>query len=122
MKQLFIIALFAALFAQTANCQTPGDPITFTLSVVDPTNNTSIPTPKTPVEPPTVFISGHTLSFPTAYAESLPIVLTDNTGTIVYYSALPAGSTSLVLPSTLSGPYILYIYMDGYIFCGQINL
>ncbi|MBR2103600.1 MAG: hypothetical protein IJ928_12760 [Prevotella sp.] len=122
MKQLFIIALFAALFAQTANCQTPGDPITFTLSIVDPITGTTNPNPKTPVTPPSVFISGNTFLFPTAYAESLPIVLTDNTGTIVYYSALPAGSTSLILPSTISGPYILYIYMDGYIFCGQINL
>jgi hypothetical protein len=122
MKKLLLLALLTVLFAHVANCQTPGTPrqIIFTLSEIDPITGSTAPTPKTPVVLPTVFICGHTLSFPTACAENIPFVITNTLGTIVCYSVLPTGTTSYLLPLTLSGTYTLYIYVDGCVFCGQI--
>ena len=78
--------------------------------------------PKSPPQVPTVSHDGSTLYFYQTYGEVVPVSLADVFGTTVFSSALPIGTTSLVLPSTLSGTYTLYIYTGGYVFCGQINL
>jgi len=52
----------------------------------------------------------------------VPVELTDALGNVVYSDFLPAGTQTLMFPTTLSGIYTLYFYMDNYIFAGQINL
>ena len=120
MKKYLFITLFAAFFAQTAYCQTPGSPIIFFLNVVEPTNNTCIPTPR-PQWNRQRYSSVVTLSFPTVYSESRPIVITDNTGTIVYYSALPR-RLHFSRPPLNAQRQLQLIYLGSYVFCGQINL
>jgi len=78
--------------------------------------------PKSPEQPPAVYLDGHSLYFGESYADAVPVELRDASGNVVYSDYLPAGVQTLSLPTTLSGTYTLYIYMDNYIFAGQINL
>ena len=78
--------------------------------------------PKSPIQPPSVYLDGHSLYFGDPNSAAVPVELTDATGNVVYSDYLPAGTQTLSLPTTLSGTYTLYIYMGNYIFAGQINL
>ncbi len=78
--------------------------------------------PKSPVQPPLVFLDGQSLYFGESYSEAVPVELTDATGNVVYSDYLPAGTQTLSLPATLSGTYTLFIYIGNYVFAGLINL
>jgi len=41
---------------------------------------------------------------------------------VAYTLVIPTGTTSLVLPSTLSGDYTIQIIRGNYLFYGTINL
>ena len=78
---------------------------------------------KGPTTTPEVGLSDHTLYFAEAFSEVVAIELKDANGTVVYSTNLPVGSSSVILPSTLSGNYTIYIiYISGYIYYGQISL
>lgn len=80
------------------------------------------PVGKSPVQPPAVYLDGHSLYFGESYADAVPVELRDASGNVVYSDYLPAGVQTLSLPTTLSGTYTLLIYMGNYVFAGQINL
>ncbi len=77
---------------------------------------------KTSVQVPTLWLDDHTLTFPSVHpVYSLDIILN---GIVVYSVDVDESTSSVVLPSWLSGEYELQLYPDGtnYYFYGFIYL
>ena len=77
--------------------------------------------PKAPVLIPHVGIDGYTLYFYTP-CDGCVLHLSDENDNVVYSTVIPTGSTSLVLPSYLSGDYKIEIIQGIYCFWGYIEL
>ena len=123
MKKL-LFSFFLCLMSISAFCQHPqvihgtliewqvryGHPITGPL------------TPKSPVQVPEASIDGHTLYlYDVDY--DLTLSLLDEDSEEVYTVFIPANTTSVVLPSTLTGEFELQLFTDGiYYFVGTIEL
>ena len=92
--------------------------IQFTLVDIDPQMNH----PRT--DPPQVGQTDHTLYFLDETAVTLNIYSEDEIGneTLEYTTAVPAITTEVQLPSTLSGTYIIEVVRDNLYFRGEIEL
>lgn len=75
---------------------------------------------KSPIQPPAVYLEDYTLTF-SAFEEDCVIKLLDE-GEVIYEVDIPAGSTSVILPSTLSGEYTLQLFKGNWVFSGEIEL
>lgn len=75
---------------------------------------------KSPIQPPAVFIEDYTLSF-NAFEDDVVIQLLDGDD-VAYEVNVPAGTSSVVLPSTLSGEYTLQLIWGNWVFSGEIEL
>ena len=121
--------LFSFLFGMNsilAFCQAPvsvqGELLWLTVQTIDNPIVGGLPIPKSPIQPPTVSINGHTL-YLYNIGYSFTLALRDENDNYVYVTNVPAGSTSVVLPSDLSGDYTLVLYPGGdYYFEGEITL
>lgn len=109
---LFLISSFSGVMAQ--------DEIDLEVELVDPTNDHE-PPKKGPVLVPSVSLDGHTLYFATS-CDGCTLRLLDENDAVVYSIVIPAGTTSLVLPSYLSGEYEIQIVEGNYYFWGYIYL
>ena len=119
---LCLLGLIQNVSAAGVRSGDPGDPIVLNLIGNDDETG-SAGLPKSPDNIPTVSLDDHTLYFAEAFSEVVAIELKDANGTVVYSTNLPVGSSSVILPSTLSGNYTIYIiYISGYIYYGQISL
>ena len=80
--------------------------------------------PRTPIEVPEVGQTDHTLFFLDETALVLNIYSVDNEGdeTLEYTTEVSATTTSVQLPSDLTGTYIIEIVCDGLCFRGDIEL
>ena len=80
--------------------------------------------PRTPIEVPQVGQTDHTLYFIDGTALVLNIYSVDEGGneTLEYTTAVPATTTEVQLPGTLSGTYIIEVVRDGLYFRGEIEL
>ena len=88
---------------------------------IDPNHDQGDPH-RGPVLVPEVSIEGYTLFFGTPCDGSV-LRLLDEDGFVVYSTVIPTGTTTLPLPSDLSGEYELYLYpQGGYYFTGIITL
>ena len=96
------------------------DEIDFEVGLVDPTENYE-PPQKGPVQVPSVSLDGHTLYFATS-CDGCTLRLLDENDVVVYSTIILTGTTSLVLPSYLSGEYEIQIIQDNYFFWGYLNL
>ena len=76
---------------------------------------------KTPVLIPTISIDDYTLYFDTP-CDGCELRLVDEINSVVYSLVIPAGTTSLVLPSYLSGTFELQIVQGDLCFYGDITL
>ena len=56
-----------------------------------------------------------------ALADDYTLVLLDEDGDVAYTTFVPAGTTTVVLPSTLSGDFELRLVADTYYYRGYIN-
>lgn len=63
----------------------------------------------------------YTLTLP-ALADDYTLQLLDEDGVVVYSVFVPAGTTLIVLPSTLSGDFELRLVADTYYYRGYISL
>jgi len=63
----------------------------------------------------------YTLTMP-AFGVDFTLVLLDEDGVVVYSVYVPAGTTLIVLPSTLSGDFELRLVADTYYYRGYITL
>ena len=87
---------------------------------IDPNHDQGEPQ-RGPVLVPEVSIEGYTLFFGTPCDGSV-LRLLDEDGFVVYSTVIPTGTTTLPLPTTLSGDYELQIIQDGWCFYGWIEL
>lgn len=76
---------------------------------------------KSPVTIPEIGLENHTLYFYTP-CDGCTLRLLDENDNVVYSTVIATGTTSLVLPSTLSGEYEIQIIQGNICFYGYINL
>lgn len=77
--------------------------------------------PKSPMQPPTVYIEDYTLSFVTGHPDYI-LNIKDEDGDTVYATTVYSAQTQVTLPSTLSGNYEIVLVMGYWVFTGWINL
>ena len=77
--------------------------------------------PKSPMQPPTVYIEDHTLSFAVDHPDYL-LNIKDEDGNVVFSTVVWSAQTEVVLPSSLSGDYEIELVMGNWLFSGWINL
>ena len=77
--------------------------------------------PKSPIQPPTVYIEDHTLSFTVDHPDYL-LNIKDEDGDVVFTTVVYSAQTEVVLPLTLSGDYEIELVMGNWLFSGWINL
>ena len=77
--------------------------------------------PKSPMQPPTVYIEDHTLSFTVDHPDYL-LNIKDEDGNVVFSTVVWSAQTEVVLPSSLSGDYEIELVMGNWLFSGWINL
>ena len=118
-KLLLIFATFCCFAAQAAVNEIVD--VEFTVEIV---NNGGLgnPRPKTPVLVPQATLDGNVLTFTTSHADFV-LTLLDEDGDEAYTVFVPAATTTVVLPSTLTGLFELQLYPGGsYYFLGDIVL
>ena len=127
MKRILIFIVACVAYCHTAFCQAPpvvppGVVIPWqAYSIFDPIKG-GMPLPKSPVQSPLVSIDGHTLYlYDIGY--DLTLCLVDENDDVVYTVFVPAGTTSVVLPSTFTGSFELQLFPGGlYYFVSDITL
>lgn len=77
--------------------------------------------PKSPIEPPTVYIEDYTLTFENYHPEYI-LNIKDEDGDVVYTTVVHSTRTQVVLPSTLSGNYEIRLVLGSWVFTGWIGL
>ena len=120
MKKFLILLCILAMPAFMNAVNAPGDPIPFNTGYVDPTSSET-PRPKSPVCVPIVYQDGNVLTFGTS-CDGCTLQLIDEDDDVVYSIVIPAGTTSLILPATLSGTFELQIIRDNWLFYADIEL
>ena len=74
-----------------------------------------------PPRPWDITQDGYVLTMP-AFEDDYILELRDENDVVVYTDYVPAGTTQIVLPSTLSGDFELRLVADTYYYRGYINL
>ena len=97
-----------------------GDNIILTVVWDDPSDE-STPIPKTPVPPLIISQDGNILTLP-ATSVDYTLQLRDENGIVVYSSYIPAGTTQIILPATLSGEFEIRFVAATYYYIGYISL
>ncbi len=77
--------------------------------------------PKSPIEPPTVYIEEYTLTFENYHPDYI-LNIKDEYGNVVYTTMVFSTQTQVVLPSTLFGDYEIELLMGNWKFTGWIGL
>ena len=79
------------------------------------------PNPKSPIDPPTVYLEDYTLTFEADHPEYI-LYIKDEDDAVVYSTVVSTTVTEVVLPSYLSGDYEIDLIMGDWLFTGWINL
>ena len=120
-KRTFLFASMLATVLTFSNVSlVMADPIDLSVSIINP-NAGHLGQHRGPVLVPEVDLDGSTLSLITP-CDGCEILLLDENGGVVYSTVIPVGTTSLVLPSYLSGEYEIQIIRDNFCFFGFIEL
>ena len=117
---LFILLAFMAPSVQVSADNGTEESIDLQVYIYNPTGNLEGPH-KGPVQIPEVSLDDHTLYFFTP-CDGYTLNIVDENDVVVYAIVIPAGTTSLVLPATLSGEYELQLISGNYCFWGMITL
>ena len=120
-KKSIIISLLAAMLT-LGNLSVYADPelIVLEVGIEDPEHGDSSQQ-KTPITVPDISLEDHTLYFYTP-CDGCTLRLLDENDNVVYSTVIATGTTSLVLPSTLSGEYEIQIIQGNICFYGYIDL
>ena len=107
MKKLLISCLFILLMS--ANDAMASEVIPFTVNYIDdmPIGHGH---PKTPMQPPVVYIEDYTLSFAIDHPD-YTLIIKDEDGYVVYTTTVFSTDIEVILPSTLSGDYEVNLIM-----------
>jgi len=76
---------------------------------------------RSPILVPEISLDGYSVIFDTP-CDGCTLRLVDANDNVVYSTVIPTGTTSLVLPSSLSGEYKIEIIQDNLCFYGFISL
>ena len=117
-KFLTLLCIFAMPAFMNAQRPHQGLPIPFIKGYVKPTKPNF---PKSPVVEPTVYIDGNVLTFETP-CDGCVLQLVDEDDEVVYTIIIPVGTTTLVLPSYISGTFELQIIDGEWMFYADIEL
>lgn len=117
---LFCLIAMPAMLTIATESKDGGGPLPLSGPKIDPTEPQD-PHPKSPAVVPIIYQDGHELVFDTK-CDGCTLRIVDANDDVVYSIVIPAGTTSLVLPSFLSGTYELQIVRDGWLFYGDITL
>lgn len=115
----FVFALVLVLASSLSGVMAQ-DEIDLEEEIVDPTEEYE-PYQKGPVLVPSVSLDDHTLYFITP-CDGCTLRLLDENDVVVYSTVIPTGTTSLMLPSYLSGEFEIQIIQGFYYFWGYIYL
>ena len=120
-KHFFFISLLTAMLSLTS-VSVFAVPVNIPLHVEyeDPDNGDD-GLHKGSVPIPSISLDDYSLIFNTL-CDGYTLRLLDEDGVVVYSIVIPTGTTSLVLPSTLSGDYQIELVMGYWLFTGWINL
>lgn len=118
-KKSIIISLLTVMLS-FGNVSVYADPVGVDLQYVDPDDGDD-GLHKSPVTIPEIGLEDHTLYFYTP-CDGCTLRLLDENDNVVYSTVITTGTTSLVLPSTLSGEYEIQIIQGNICFYGYINL
>lgn len=126
MKKISLLFFATLLFSGASFAQEPYSFLEGSLMinfVCEHVNNNSgqINRPRSPIEPPTVYLDGHTLYI---YGDGRDFdlqVATDDE-TVVYSTYVSSSTTEVQLPTTLSGDYVLQLFNGDFVFIGEIEL
>lgn len=120
MKKLLlcIVLLLLTSFSQ-ARIQSMWSQIVLHVRFEDPT--VQVPIRRSPVSIPLLYIDGYNLQFETPCDNSI-LRLVNEEGEVQYSTSIPANTTTLTLPSYLSGVYELQIIQGLYCLYGDVKL
>lgn len=121
-KRLLLFALMMALLplsSLSVSAENPGD-IDLEVGYADPDLNQN-PDQRSPILIPHVSIDGYSLLFYTP-CDGSTLRLLDENDNVVYSTVIPDGTSTLVLPSYLSGNYRIEIIRGAFCFWGYIEL
>ena len=118
MKAL-VISIVCMAFTTLGLYAKTTESIPLQVDYIDPTKE--LKPHKSPIPMPEISLDDHTLYFDTP-CDGCTLNIVDENDVVVYTLVIPTGTTSLVLPSTLSGDYTIQIIRGNYLFYGTINL
>lgn len=116
MKKLMMVALL--LIGGENLCF--GFPVQIPMQIINQSSGSAGPT-YAPPRPWYITQDDYVLTLP-AFEDDFTLELRDENDVIVYTDYVPAGTTQVVLPSTLSGGFELRLVADTYYYRGYINL
>lgn len=125
-KRIFRIVLVMALFITGSPVKVMSyDPIDFTVQnggpgVYNPVGGGHEPS-RAPMMPPYVGIEGHTLDF-SCVGYDVTFYLLNEDEESVFTLFIPAGTSTVELPSMLEGSYEICLVRGNWCFCGWIEL
>ena len=117
MKKLLFMMMCALVMSTSVNAWTLV-PLTVSIDDNKPVGNH---TPKSPDETPIVYIDDYTLLFEANHPEYV-LTIKDEDDDVVYTTVVYSAQTQVVLPSTLSGDYVIELVVDNLLYTGWINL
>ena len=99
-----------------------GDEIELSVGFTDETPIIRIPT-KAPVKPMHINLENHQIEL-SALHPDYTLTLLNEDGDVFYSTIVPASTSTVTLPATLTGDYELRLYPDGtaYFFYGYVTL
>ena len=118
-----IISIIACLFVITLASQAQNDSgtlIDLHAGYINPTGTTN-QNPRSPEDPPSVYLENYTLTFATSHSEYV-LYIKDENETVVYSTVVTSATKEVVLPSTLSGDYEIQLVTGNWCFWGYIEL
>lgn len=117
MKRIEVLLLALLMSFSVMHAQ---ESITFECGIFDPSSIGHQP-PKSPINPPTVYINDYTLTFATNHPEYV-LYIKDENEEVVYSTVVTSATKEVVLPSTLSGDYEIQLVTGNWCFWGYIEL
>ena len=119
MVHKFIFIIYLLLMC--SYCSAQNIVVHFQSHYNNPTISNTTHHPKSPIQPPTVYIEDYTLTFQTDHPD-YTLYIKDEDGIVVYTTTVYSAQTQVTLPSTLSGDYEIELVMGNWMFTGWITL
>lgn len=116
MKKVMLLALLLTM----GNIYSYSSPVQVSMNIIDKSASGDGPT-YAPPRPWYITQDDYTLTMP-AFEDDFTLELLDEDGVVVYSVYVPAGTTLIVLPPTLSGDFELRLVADTYYYRGYITL